>query len=142
MNDAFEGAEDGELKRQLEATLAPQSEPVPKPIVAGKWSLGAIEAVVAMMECLEEMLTSRYACPVNVPCSAATTLVSRALACDGTAISAVPGLPPSPVAPELILALPRIHRAALGVLRALLESARTSALPQGGRVARALEGVL
>ena len=142
MNDAFEGAEDGESKRQLETTLAPQNEPVPKPIVDGKWTLGVIEAVIAMMECLEEMLTSRFACPVNVPCSAATTLVSRALACDGTAISAVPGLPPSPVAPELILALPRIHRAALGVMRALLESARTSALPQGGRVARALEGVL
>jgi hypothetical protein len=142
MHDAFEGAEDGELKRQLDVTLAPPTETLPKPFIEGGWPLGSIEALISMLECLEEMCRARFPCAVPMPTAAAVTLVARALACDGTPVASIPGLPPSPVAPELVVALPRVHIAALGVLEALLETARTTALPQGGRIARALEGVL
>ena len=142
MRDAFEGAEDGELKRQLDVRSQPQTEALPKPFIEGEWPLGSIEALISMLECLEEMCRARFPCAVPMPTAAAVTLVARALACDGTPVASVPGLPPSPVAPELVVALPRVHIAALGVLEALLETARTTALPQGGRIARALEGVL
>lgn len=143
MNEAFDGAEDGELKRQLEVTLVPQNEGVPKSYYASNnWSSGNVVAIISLLECLEEMLRLRYNCAIPIPCAAVTTLVSRVLAVDGTAVSSVPGLAAAPVESRLILALPRLHTAALNVLDALLMAAQTRALPQGGRIARALEGVL
>ena len=143
MNEAFDGAEDGELKRQLEVTLAPQNEGVPKSYYASNnWSSGNVVAIISLLECLEGMLRLRYNCAIPIPCAAATTLVSRVLAVDGTAVSSVPGLAAAPVESRLILSLPRLHTAALSVLDALLMAAQTRALPQGGRIARALEGVL
>jgi hypothetical protein len=143
MNDAFDGAEDGELKRQLEVTLAPQNEGAPKSYYnSNNWPSGSVVAIESLLECLEEMLRLRYNCAIPIPCAATTTLVSRVLAVDGTAISSVPGLTAAPVESRIVLALPRLHTAALNVLDALLVAAQTRAVPQGGRIARALEGVL
>ena len=140
LNRAFEGAEDGDLKRQLDAMLTPQNESLP--VLLGALGGDDVEDAITSMRCLEEMLQTRFSTPVPLPNAAVTTLAARVLNVDGTAVASVPGLPPSPVSPELIIALPRLHTAALALLEAILRTASTTAIPQAGRVARALEGIL
>ena len=144
LNDALDGAEDGEFRRQLDAALAPTNEAAPKRLGDEKRiaAIAATDRAISMMNCLEEMFRASFPEAVPMPCAAAVTLASRALACDGTPFSSVPGLAPVPVSIELIIALPHVHLAALGMLDALLQNARILALPYGGRVARALEHTL
>ena len=142
MNRAFEGAEDGAARRALDAALEPAGEAAPAGFGVGGLGATAIECAITGMRCLEEMLRTRFSTAVPMPNAAVVELVARALDVDGGAAVAVPGTLPTPVDPELVFELPRVHEAALALLEALLVSAQTTAIPQAGRIARALEGVL